>query len=240
MSRAKRKQRKLDRSFKEKFTDERKPEPIVPQTENQRIYFQNLKNMMVNISLGSSGVGKTFCPSAMAADLYREHKIEKIIVARPYVQTGRSSGAKPGSSLEKLRPYVRSMLDTMRKRMGDGPFSVALRDGQSGDIEVCEIESIRGRSFDENSWLIIDEAQQTTKDEMIAIITRISDNCRLTVCGDPHQKDIRGESGLEWLLKFVRRHNLDVGVVEFTSDDIVRGDFVKSVVKGLERDGEFN
>jgi phosphate starvation-inducible PhoH-like protein len=132
------------------------------------------------------------------------------------------------------------MLDTMRKRMGDGPFSVALRDGQSGDIEVCEIESIRGRSFDENAWLIIDEAQQTTKDEMIAIITRISDSCRLTVCGDPHQKDIRGESGLEWLLKFIRRHNLEAGIVEFTSDDIVRGDFVKSVVKGLEKDGEFN
>ena len=239
MSRKKQKEKVFQAEYKEKFAHERKAEPIVPKTENQGLYLENLKSCMINIALGSAGTGKSFMPSALAADLYREKKIFKIVVARPYVQTGKSSGSKPGTSLMKLYPYVRTMLDTMRNRLGDGVYNIALKDGLIGDIEVCELESIRGRSFDDPTWLILDEAQQANKDEIISIITRVGDRCHLTICGDPNQKDIRGESGLEWLLSFVKRHDLDVGVVEFTSNDIVRGDFVKDVVKGLEKDHEF-
>ena len=239
MSRKKQKEKEFKATYNEKFAHERKPEPLLPKTENQELYLENLKSCMVNIAIGSAGTGKTFIPSALAADLYREKKIHKIVVARPYVQTGKSSGSKPGTSLMKLYPYVRNMLDTMKKRLGTAVYEIALKDGLVGDIEVCELESIRGRSFDEPTWLILDESQQATKDEMISIVTRLGDNCHFTACGDPNQKDIRGEGGLEWLLDFVERHDLDVGVVEFTSDDIVRGDFVKDVVKGLEKDNEF-
>lgn len=239
MSRKKRKEREFKKAYKDKFSDERQPPPILPKTQNQEWYKRNLEDFNVNIAIGSAGTGKTFMASALAADAFRQGDINKIIVCRPYVHTGKSSGSKPGSTLLKMYPFVRTMLDTIKQRLGNGAFETALKDGERGDIEVCEVESIRGRSFDEPSWLILDEAQQTTKDELISILTRCSDNCKVTLCGDPHQKDIKGESGLEWFTEFVRRHDLDVGIVEFTSEDIVRGGLVKGIIKGLEEDGYF-
>lgn len=239
MSRKKRKEREFKQAYREKFSEERHPPEIKPLTDNQKWYKENLLNKSVNIATGMAGTGKTFMVSAMAADEFRKGNIQKIIVCRPYVQTGKSSGSKPGDTLTKLYPYVRTMLDTIKKRIGKGAYEVALKDGQHGDIEVCEIESIRGRSFDEPSWLIIDEAQQTTQEELISVLTRCSDQCKVTLCGDPCQKDIRGDSGLEWFTSFTKRHDLDVGIVEFTSDDIVRGGLVKDIIKGLEEDNYF-
>jgi|SRR5690554_112161 len=240
MSRAKRKQREFDRSFKDKFADERKPEPIVAKTSKQKEYLYNLYNSYVNISIGPAGTGKTFLPSSLAADMLRECKIERIIVARPYVQTGRSSGLKPGDTASKMFAYVRNVLDTVRKRIGDAAYNIAFKDGLTGQIEICELESIRGRSFDDKCWVILDEMQQSRKDEMIALMTRFGDDCRITICGDINQKDIRGQDGLSWFMDFVERHNLSIPITEFSSDDIVRGGLVKDIVKGLEKDGEFN
>lgn len=237
--RASKKQRQGKRQISEKFEEERSTEEILPLNDKQRSYLSNLREKKVNIGVGSAGTGKTYLVSCLAADAFRKGLIEKIVVARPYVQTGRTSGMKPGSTLDKMYPYVRNMLDTIRKRIGDGAFYNALKDGVRGQIEVCEFESIRGRSFDEPTWIILDEAQQTMKDEMISFVTRCSDECHITLCGDPHQKDIKGVSGFEWFMEFTVRHNLDVGFTEFTSDDIVRGGLVKDIVKGLEKDGEF-
>lgn len=227
--------------IKEKFMQEREPAPIVAKTEKQKLYLKMLNDPSIQVicCLGLHGVGKTMLASSVAADEFRRNKTKKIIVARPYVQTGKSSGSKPGSSLDKLYPYVRNVLDTIKGRIGNGAFEIALQDGVRGDIEVQELESIRGRSFDIPSWLIVDEAQQATPDEILAIITRISDNCKLVLCGDINQKDIRGESGLEWFLSFAERHNLQgVGLINFDSpDDVVRGGFVRDVAVGLMKDG---
>lgn len=228
---------------KEKFVDERNnPPPIVAKTAKQREYFKLLHDPDIQaiVVLGLHGTGKTFCASVVAADYFRQNRIEKIIVARAYVQTGKTSGFKPGTSLQKLYPYVRNVLDTIKSRIGAGAYEVALKDGESGEIEVQEVESIRGRSFDEKSFLIIDEAQQTTPDEMKSIVTRVSDNCKLILCGDVMQKDIEGESGLEWFMSFAKRHGLKgVGVIDFSSpDDIVRGGLVKDIAIGLMKDKE--
>lgn len=235
-----RKKESLGRVIKEKFEEQRVLPAITPKTEKQKLYQQMLTddNFQVVVALGYHGSGKTFLSSVVAADAYRQGKVNKIVVARPYVQTGRTSGYKPGSSLEKLYPYVRNVLDTIKSRIGEGAFKNALKDGQSGDIEVQEIESIRGRSFDQKGFLIIDEAQQTLPEEMESIVTRISDNTKLVLCGDINQKDIKGESGLEWFLNFVKRHNIKrVGIVDFNSpDDIVRGGFVRDVAIGLMKD----
>ncbi len=223
-----------------KFDEERNSAPILsPLNEKQQDYLFKLQTCNIIIAKGIFGTGKTYLASARAADLLRRNEIEKIIVARPYVQTGKTSGFKPGTSLEKLFPYVRNMLDTIRKRMGDGAYYNALKDGLNGRIEVQELESIRGRSFDERSFLLIDEAQQSTPEEMLSIITRVSDNCTLVIMGDASQKDIRGQSGLEWVEDFLTRHKIaGVGICSFddAENDIVRGGFVKDIAKGLMKD----
>ncbi len=228
------------RVIKEKFQKEREfsIKPIVAKSAKQKEYLNLLKTCNIVIVEGLFGTGKSFCAAATAADDLRKGNVEKVIVARPYVQTGKSSGSKPGSTLEKMYPYVRNILDTMRKRMGDGAFSTALRDGMTGNIEVQEVENIRGRSFDERSYLIIDEAQQTTPEEMLSIVTRVSDNCTLVLCGDDGQKDIYGKSGLRWFLEFIERHEIQgVGRVEFNDpEDIVRGGVVRDIALALAQD----
>lgn len=223
-----------------KYDEERNPPPLLPLTEKQRDYLEVLCDPSIRavVVTGFAGTGKTHMPSVVAADLYRQKKISEIIVGRAYVQTGKTSGYKPGSSYEKLYPYVRNVLDTIKKRIGDANYQIALRDGITGEIQVQEIESIRGRSFDKPSWLIIDESQQLTPDEMQSIITRPSDNCKIVLCGDVRQKDIKGESGLEWLTSFVKRHNIKgVATIDFSDpDDIVRGGLVKSVILGMVKD----
>lgn len=232
-----------EESFKEKFREERTSlPPVRALNEKQARYLELLASCRIIIVEGYFGTGKTYLASAIAADALRKREVDKVVVARPYVQTGKTSGFKPGTSLEKLYPYVRNILDTMKQRLGDAVFANSLKDGLRGSIEVQELESIRGRSFDEPSYLLIDEAQQSTPEEMLSIITRISDNCTLVVMGDNSQKDIRGQSGLEWLLDFVERHKLrGVGIVEFYDvEDIVRGGMVKDIARGLIRDQEQN
>jgi len=226
---------------KEKFLEERNNlPPIVARTEKQKEYFRLLNDPEVQaiVVLGLHGTGKTYCAAVTAADKFRKKEIEEIIVARAYVQTGKTSGFKPGTSLQKLYPYVRNVLDTIKQRIGAGAYEVALRDGETGQIQVQEVESIRGRSFDRKSFLIIDEAQQTTKEEMQSIVTRISDSCKLCLCGDVRQKDIQGESGLEWFMKFAERHQLKgVAVIDFSDpSDIVRGGLVRDIAIGLMKD----
>ena len=230
------------RKVNEKFSHEHKPAQIVAKTEKQKKYLAMLNdpNIQLLIISGLHGVGKSYLSATVAADKYMRKEIDKIIVSRPYVQTGKSTGLKPGSSLDKLYAYVRNVLDPMRKRMGGAVFDIALADGQKGTIEVQEVESIRGRSFDERSWLLIEEAQQTTPEEMLAIITRVSDSCKLIVSGDLNQRDIKGESGLKWLLDFVKRHNIQgVGVINFDEpSDIVRGGLVREIAIGLMKEGK--
>ena len=228
--------------IKEKFVAERQLPPLVAATPKQKEYIKYLQDpdIQVVICLGFHGSGKTFVASTIAADALRAEKIQKIIVARPYVQTGKTAGFRPGTTLEKLYPYVRNMLDTIKSRVGHAAYQIALADGLTGAIEVQDVESIRGRSFDQPSFLIVDEGQQTTPEEMLSIVTRISDKCKLVLCGDIRQKDIKGESGMEWFLNFAARHRIPgVAVVDFNSpSDIVRGGFVRDVAVGMIKDQE--
>ena len=229
--------------IKEKFLEERNnPPPVVAKTAKQKEYFRLLEDPEIKaiVCLGLHGTGKTFCAAVVAADKFRKNEIKQIIVARAYVQTGKTSGYKPGSSLQKLYPYVRNVLDTIKSRIGAGAYEIALKDGESGEIQVQEVESIRGRSFDMPSFLIIDESQQTTPEEMQSIVTRVSDQCKLILCGDILQKDIQGESGLEWFMSFAQRHDLKgVAVIDFNSpDEIVRGGLVKDIAIGMMKDRE--
>lgn len=232
------KKKEAGRVISDKFMEERTPPPIVAKNAKQKHYFDILDNCNVVVAEGLFGTGKSFCAAVTAADKLRKGEIDKIIVARAYVQTGKTAGFRPGSTLEKLFPYVRNILDTVKNRMGDGAYTNALKDGLTGQIEVQALEDIRGRSFDEPCMLIIEEAQQCSPEEMLSIITRISDNCTLVISGDDSQKDTRGESGLGWFVKFSKKHKLSgVGYVNFDKpEDIVRGGFVREVAFALAKD----
>lgn len=227
------------RRIKEKFQEGRQLPPIIPKTDNQKLAMMALYDPSISLTILSApaGAGKSWITGSVASDLFLQHKLEQIIVARPYIQTGRTSGFKPGSTLEKLYPYVRNILDPIEQRLGKGAFENALKDGQRGAIQVQEVESIRGRSFDSSSFLCLDEAQQTLPEEMESIVTRVGEHCKLVVCGDLEQSDIKQKSGMEWLIDFVDRHNIKgVAQVNFTIDDCVRSGFVKNVLKGLHQD----
>ena len=215
------------------------PKPVQAKNQKQKKYINLLKTCNIIVVEGLFGTGKSFLAAATAADALRKGEIEKVIVARPYVQTGKTSGAKPGTTLEKMMPYVRNILDTMRKRLGDSHYGYCLADGVSGKIEVQELESIRGRSFDEPSYLIVDEAQQSNPDEMLSIVTRISDNCTLVLCGDDSQRDIKGKSGLGWFKEFATKHDIpNVGFIEFNEpEDIVRGGTVRDIALAIAKHG---
>ena len=234
--------RKADRMRKaaEKFSSEREHSapPLNPINNKQKEYLEYLRSHRIIIVNGVFGSGKTYMASAYAADQLRQNKIDKIIVARPYVQTGKTSGFKPGTSLEKLLPYVRNMLDTIRKHVGNGVYGSLLGNGSNSRIEVQEVESIRGRSFDESSFLLIDEAQQTSPEEMLSIVTRISDQCTLVIMGDDSQRDIPGKSGLSWAIDFFTRHKMEgVGIVDFNSpDDVVRSGIGRDIAHALIED----
>lgn len=223
------------RVIKGKFEEGRNPPALLPKNDKQKHYITSLHSCNVVVGEGLFGTGKSYCAAVVAADKLRKHEIKKIIVARPYVQTGKTAGFRPGDTYEKLYPYVRNILDTVKERIGVGAYEIALR---KGDIEVQALEDIRGRSFDEDCFLIIDESQQSTPEEMLSIVTRISDSCTLVLCGDDSQRDIKGVSGLSWFKEFADRHKLpDVGFVNFNHpDDIVRGGFVREVAFALAKD----
>lgn len=228
---------------KDKFIEQREYSvpPIVALNAKQKQYLNLLKTCNILVVEGLFGTGKTYLAACTAGDALRKKEVDRIIVARPYVMTGKTSGFKPGTTYEKLFPFVRNVLDAVKTRMGVGAYTYALKDGIHGQIEVQELESIRGRSFDELSYLIIEEAQQTTPEEMLSIVTRISDKCTLVLAGDDSQRDIKGQSGLAWFKDFAIRHELQgVGFINFNEpSDIVRGGMVRDIAVGLARDTHF-
>jgi phosphate starvation-inducible PhoH-like protein len=230
----------IQKVVKEKFHEERYLPPLQAKSDKQKHYLKLLNdpNIQIIVAEGLFGTGKSFCAAVVAADKFRTGEIEKIIVSRPYIQTGKTAGFRPGDTLQKLYPYVRNILDTVKSRLGPGAYHNALKDGLTGEIEVQATEDIRGRSFDQPSILIIDECQQCTIDEVKSIVTRISDNCKLILCGDDSQKDIKGQSGLIWFKEFAQRHSIPgVGFVNFNEpEDIVRGGMVRHIAYGLLKD----
>lgn len=227
---------KEDNVVKEKFVEERttRNKPILPKTEHQQQYMNLLWSKQIICALGSAGSGKSYIPSAIAADMLMQKKLDKVIVCRPYVEMGRTSGLKPGDTFSKLYPMVRPMLDTMKQRMGQGAYELAIKHEV---IEIQELATIRGRSFDDKVWIIGDEMQNSLPEEVKSIVTRLGSESKLFLLGDPNQKDIKGQSGLEWIDYIINKYNIpDCGSVHFTSDDIVRSDIVKAFVKAFEKE----
>jgi len=209
---------KKTQSIKRKHEVERTPPPILALTEKQAEYLGYLRTSEQIFVLGPAGTGKTWMAATYAADLYRSHSISKIILTRPNVPCGRSLGFFPGSLEEKFAPWAVPITDTIRQRLGAGAYDIAVK---NGDIEVVPFEVMRGRSW-RNSFILLDEAQNTTIAEIKMFLTRIGEECLTVINGDIQQCDLERDSGLRKAIDLVRQHELPVPIVEFSLDDIVR------------------
>lgn len=219
---------------KEKFHHEKEglATPVVAKTENQRKFIHSLQTNIVSVANGHAGVGKSYCAVSVAANKYLKGEVRQIVLCRPYINMGRSSGLWPGSIEDKLTPYLAPMLNVLKKRLGTR-YEAEL--GKS--IIMQPLEVIRGMSF-ESSFVIVDEAQNTTPEEMRSITTRLEEDSYLALIGDSRQTDIRGMNGLEYIVKVLKENNVQQSaVVEFTEDDVVRSGIVSTFVKIYEKEG---
>lgn len=238
----KRKQRATNgetRVVKEKFLEDRikqvQVKPLVPLNKRQQEYIDQLKEKSVVIATGYAGTSKTYIPTVMAADLYKLGKINKIIITRPAVSSSKSVGYFKGTELEKMSVWLNSVIPIFTERLTKPAFEIALA---AKDIEFVPLEVIKGMSIN-NAWVLVEEASDLTKDEVVKMVTRMGKNSKLILAGDIRQAELKEASGLKWVADFVQRHNLveNFGFVDFNDvNDIVRSDAVRQFIVAMVRD----
>tara|TARA_R110000823_G_scaffold46965_9_gene120194 strand:- start:456 stop:968 length:513 start_codon:yes stop_codon:yes gene_type:complete len=156
----------------------------------------------------------------MAADLYTEKKIDKIVITRPMVSVGKDIGILPGDLSEKVAPWALPVLDVLTKHLGKGAVETGIK---AGNIEVAPLALMRGRSFDD-AFIIVDETQNITIEELKMLMTRVGEGSTIVLNGDVQQSDLKTTDGLTIITGLALKHNMNVPIVEFELDDIVRSD----------------
>jgi len=227
------------RVIKEKFLEERKEsikaKPLVAMSKKQQVYIDLLKEKDVVIATGFAGSSKTYVPTVMAADLFKVGQIQKIIITRPAISSSQSLGFFKGTELEKMSVWLNSVIPIFKDRLGMAAFELAL---STKDIEFVPLEVIKGMSIND-AWVLVEEASDLTKEEVVKLVTRMGKNSKLVLSGDIRQAELKEYSGLAWVASFVQRHNLteNFGFVDFNEvSDIVRSDAVKQFIVALVRD----
>lgn len=205
--------------------------PIKAKSENQRQYIESIKHDEVIFAIGSAGTGKTFIPSVMAADMYNNKEISKIILTRPTVECGESLGLLPGTLEEKFEPWMSPFVQVMKKRMSAGAWDCAIK---NQNIKYVPLQYMRGLSLND-AFIICDEAQNITIEQIKMLTTRIGFGSKLIITGDTKQSDISSDSGLNWLIDKVKRYQLPFDIVEFTLNDCVRSPVCKQFLELYEQ-----
>ena len=206
---------------------------MLPKTENQDKLIKAIKSSKQVLILGPAGTGKTYVTATCAADLYILKEIDKIVITRPHVAVGRDIGYLPGTLEEKAQPWALPVLDVLTKHLSKGAVDTALK---AGNIEVATLALMRGRSF-ENAFIIVDEAQNIEIPEIKMLLTRVGEGSTIVLNGDIQQSDLKGTSGLAKVIHLAKKHLLDVPVVEFGIDDIVRSGICAEWVKVFMKEG---
>ena len=206
---------------------------LVPRTEKQRMLLDALKTSTQVLVLGPAGTGKTYVTATYAADLYTLKEIDKIVITRPHVAVGKDIGFLPGTLEEKTYPWALPVLDVLEKHWGKGTLETAIK---NGNVEMAPLALMRGRSF-ENSFIIVDEAQNITVHELKMLLTRVGEGSTIVLNGDVQQSDLQGTDGLTKIIHLAKKHMLPVPVVEFGIDDIVRSDICAQWVKVFMKEG---
>jgi len=204
--------------------------PLKPRTCAQRRYINAIKNNMLTFGLGPAGTGKSYCAGALAAESLECGHVERIIVTRPAVEAGEHLGFLPGDLDDKFAAYIDAFRDILNERLGAGTVNYCLRHGR---IVAAPLAYMRGKTFKQDTFVILDEAQNTTPEQMKMFLTRIGDSCKVVVNGDVRQSDIRGPNGLADAVDRVTELP-GVYVHEFERHDIVRSGLVRQLIDRYE------
>ncbi|MEK9674632.1 MAG: PhoH family protein [Candidatus Pelagibacter ubique] len=201
---------------------------VIPRSEKQKNYVRALRESDIVISAGPAGTGKTFLAVAVALTMLLEKKIERIILSRPAVEAGERLGFLPGDMKEKVDPYLRPLYDSLYDLLD---FEKIQKKIEIGDIEIAPLAFMRGRTL-KNSFAILDEAQNATDTQIKMFLTRIGENSKIVVNGDPSQIDLPNKSlsGLNRSKKILGNLN-EISVVDFDHSDVVRHPLVSKIVK---------
>ena len=212
-----------------------KGRPVKPKTIGQRQYAEAIKKNTITIGVGPAGTGKTYLAVASAVSAFRAKTVNRIILTRPAVEAGEKLGFLPGDLQQKVDPYLRPLYDALFDMLGAENFQKCQ---ERGDIEVAPLAYMRGRTLDD-SFIILDEAQNTTNEQMKMFLTRLGFNSKAVVTGDITQIDLPDgkRSGLMdavWVLKSVD----DIAIHYLTGRDVVRHRLVREIIKAYERSAE--
>jgi len=205
---------------------------IVPRGNNQRSYIESINQNDINFGIGPAGTGKTYLAVASAVDALLKEKVDRIILMRPAVEAGEKLGFLPGDLSQKVDPYLRPLYDALYEMLGIERTEKYL---EKGIVEIAPLAYMRGRTLN-NSFIIVDESQNTTKEQMKMILTRMGFGSYLLINGDLTQIDLPKniESGLAHAVRVVNDTE-DIGVVHFDSKDIVRHPLVRKIIDAYKR-----
>ena len=205
--------------------------PIKPKTIGQKEYIDAIKKRMIVFGVGPAGTGKTYLAMAMAINAFKNNEVNRIILTRPAIEAGEKLGFLPGDMQSKVDPYLRPLYDALYQIMGAESFQHNM---EKGLIEVAPLAYMRGRTLD-NSFIILDEAQNTTPAQMKMFLTRIGFGSKVVITGDLTQKDLPHDqaSGMDTALKVLRNVE-EIGICRLTSSDVVRHPLVQKIVKAYD------
>ena len=211
--------------IKLKFTPQAK-------TYAQELYLESLRNSALTIGTGPAGAGKSFLSMAVAVEKLLSNEVSKIVLTRPVCEAGENLGFLPGTFEEKISPYLRPLLDALEELVGP---TMAKKLMDAGKIEFAPLAYMRGRTFN-NAYVILDEAQNTTIEQIKLFVTRAGNYSTFVVNGDVTQSDLRGvpENGLEWLVRRIRGRSRMINVIEFGHSDIQRSELVRELLTHLD------
>lgn len=198
---------------------------VKPRNEAQGIYLDSMKTFPVTIGIGHAGTGKSFLAVYRATKEMEANKIDKIILVRPHVAT-ENLGFLPGTLEEKMDPYMRPLFDALQSRWGPKKVDKMIEIGQ---IEIAPLAFMRGRTLN-NCFVIFDESQNSTEEQMRMFLTRFGENIKVVINGDPSQSDISSKNGLVWAAHKLRNCP-SVKVVGFNEGDVVRSELVRDILK---------
>ena len=209
-----------------------KGKPVKPKTLGQKKYTDAIQNNTITFGIGPAGTGKTYLAVAMAVRAFRDEQVSRIILTRPAVEAGEKLGFLPGDLQDKVDPYLRPLYDAMFDMMGPENFQ---RNMEKGCIEVAPLAYMRGRTLDD-SFITLDEAQNTTPEQMKMFLTRLGFNSKAIVTGDVTQIDLpnAGRSGLIEAVKVLKNID-DIAIMRLTEKDVVRHKLVQDIITAYER-----